>query len=147
MCLCTLQHFWFLLEFSSIFPSEQCVFLPIRWLNNIFFLEISPAIKENRVTTVQCLSGSGSLRIGADFLAKYYHHVKHLAFKYEILYAQYGWVSLDLILYLAQQHTVYMSQPTYANHPNFFNAAGLAIKTYRYYDPGTCGLDFQGLVM
>ncbi|KAK9946691.1 hypothetical protein M0R45_012139 [Rubus argutus] len=77
----------------------------------------SPAIKENRVTTVQCLSGSGSLRIGAEFLAKHYHH-----------------------------HTVYMSQPTYANHPNFFNAAGLAIKTYRYYDPGTCGLDFQGML-
>ncbi|KAL6215592.1 hypothetical protein ACLB2K_015021 [Fragaria x ananassa] len=75
----------------------------------------SPAIKENRVATVQCLSGSGSLRIGAEFLANHYHH-----------------------------HTVYMSQPTYTAHPVFFSAAGLAIKTYRYYDPGTCGLDFQG---
>ncbi|KAK3212942.1 hypothetical protein Dsin_017648 [Dipteronia sinensis] len=77
----------------------------------------SSAIKENRVTTVQCLSGSGSLRIGADFLAKHYH-----------------------------QLTVYMSQPTYANHPNFFVAAGITVKTYRYYDPTTCGLDFQGLL-
>ncbi|XP_024162057.1 aspartate aminotransferase, cytoplasmic isoform X1 [Rosa chinensis] len=77
-----------------------------------------PAIKENRVTTVQCLSGSGSLRVGAEFLANHYHH----------------------------QHTIYMSQPTYAAHLAFFSAAGLAIKTYRYYDPGTCGLDFQGML-
>ncbi|XP_015573116.1 aspartate aminotransferase, cytoplasmic isoform X2 [Ricinus communis] len=77
----------------------------------------SPAITENRVTTVQCLSGSGSLRIGAEFLAKHYHH-----------------------------HTVYLPQPTYANHPNFFLSVGLALKTYRYYDPKTHGLDFQGLL-
>lgn len=77
----------------------------------------SPAMKENRVTTVQCLAGCGSLRTGADFLAKHYH-----------------------------QHTVYLSQPTYGNHPNFFLAAGLTLKTYRYYDPITRGLDFQGML-
>ncbi|KAK0570651.1 hypothetical protein LWI29_004437 [Acer saccharum] len=77
----------------------------------------SSAILENRVTTVHCLSGSGSLRIGAEFLAKHYH-----------------------------QRIVYMSQPTYANHPNFFVAAGITVKTYRYYDPTTCGLDFQGML-
>ncbi|KAJ6696202.1 ASPARTATE AMINOTRANSFERASE [Salix koriyanagi] len=33
----------------------------------------SPAIQENRVTTVQCLSGTGSLRVGAEFLARHYH--------------------------------------------------------------------------
>lgn len=35
----------------------------------------SPAIQENRVTTVQCLSGTGSLRVGAEFLARHYHQV------------------------------------------------------------------------
>ncbi|KAM1022478.1 hypothetical protein ACFX15_042606 [Malus domestica] len=78
----------------------------------------SPAIRDNRVTTAQCLSGSGSIRIGADFLAKHY----------------------------GQHRIVYMSQQTYGNHPNFFSAAGIAIKTYRYYDPGTRGLDFQGML-
>ncbi|KAG2239533.1 hypothetical protein Bca52824_091678 [Brassica carinata] len=29
----------------------------------------SPAIRENRVTTVECLSGTGSLRVGGEFLA------------------------------------------------------------------------------
>ncbi|KAM2094283.1 hypothetical protein COP2_017334 [Malus domestica] len=34
----------------------------------------------------------------------------------------------------------------YGNHLNFFNAAGLAMKTYRYYDPRTHGLDFEGML-
>ncbi|OWM76974.1 hypothetical protein CDL15_Pgr011699 [Punica granatum] len=79
-----------------------------------------PAIKENRVTTVQCLSGTGSLRIGADFLAKHYHQA-----------------NLDV---------VYIPEPTYSNHPNFFIAAGLTLRKYRYYNPQTQGLDFQCLL-
>jgi aspartate/tyrosine/aromatic aminotransferase len=35
----------------------------------------SPAITENRTTTVQCLSGTGSLRVGAEFIGKHYHQV------------------------------------------------------------------------
>ena len=35
----------------------------------------SPAIQENRVTTVQCLSGTGSLRVGGEFLARHSHQV------------------------------------------------------------------------
>jgi aspartate aminotransferase len=35
----------------------------------------SPAIAENRVTTVQALSGTGALRVGAEFLAKHYAKV------------------------------------------------------------------------
>ncbi|XP_044463926.1 aspartate aminotransferase, cytoplasmic [Mangifera indica] len=77
----------------------------------------SPAIQENRVTTVQCLSGTGSLRVGAEFLAKHYH-----------------------------QCTIYIPQPTWGNHPKVFTLAGLSVKTYRYYDPATRGLNFQGLL-
>lgn len=76
-----------------------------------------PAIQENRVTTVQCLSGTGSLRVGAEFLAKHYHH-----------------------------RTIYIPQPTWGNHPKIFTLAGLSVKTYRYYDPATRGLNFQGLL-
>ncbi|KAK6784307.1 hypothetical protein RDI58_017762 [Solanum bulbocastanum] len=75
----------------------------------------SPAIKENRVTTVQCLSGTGSLRVGAEFLARHYH-----------------------------EHSIYIPQPTWGNHPKIFTLAGLSVKYYRYYDPATRGLDFQG---
>ncbi|KAH0650189.1 hypothetical protein KY284_030101 [Solanum tuberosum] len=77
----------------------------------------SPVIKENRVTTVQCLSGTGSLRVGAEFLARHYH-----------------------------EHTIYIPQPTWGNHPKIFTLAGLSVKYYRYYDPATRGLDFQGLL-
>ncbi|RDX79522.1 Aspartate aminotransferase 1 [Mucuna pruriens] len=77
----------------------------------------SPAIQENRVTTVQGLSGTGSLRIGGEFLAKHYH-----------------------------QRTIYLPTPTWGNHPKVFNLAGLSVKTYRYYAPATRGLDFQGLL-
>ncbi|KAM7275368.1 hypothetical protein ACFE04_017234 [Oxalis oulophora] len=65
----------------------------------------SPAIQENRVTTVQCLSGTGSLR-----------------------------------------RSIYIPVPTWGNHPKIFTLAGLSVKTYRYYDPATRGLDIQGLL-
>lgn len=35
----------------------------------------SPAIIEKRTTTVQCLSGTGSLRVGAEFIGKHYFQV------------------------------------------------------------------------
>uniref|UniRef100_A0A6N2JYF4 Aminotransferase class I/classII large domain-containing protein n=1 Tax=Salix viminalis TaxID=40686 RepID=A0A6N2JYF4_SALVM len=47
----------------------------------------SPAIQENRVTTVQCLSGTGSLRFGAEFLARHYHQDKS---KISVLFSQSG---------------------------------------------------------
>ncbi|TQE02615.1 hypothetical protein C1H46_011771 [Malus baccata] len=77
----------------------------------------SPAIQENRITTVQCLSGTGSLRVGGEFLAKHYH-----------------------------ERTIYIPQPTWGNHTKVFTLAGLTVKSYRYYDPATRGLNFQGLL-
>ncbi|KAF4348435.1 hypothetical protein F8388_019530 [Cannabis sativa] len=77
----------------------------------------SPAIQQNRVTTVQCLSGTGSLRVGGEFLAKHYH-----------------------------ERTILIPQPTWGNHIKVFNLSGLNVKFYRYYDPETRGLNFQGLL-
>ncbi|EPS65848.1 aspartate aminotransferase, partial [Genlisea aurea] len=77
----------------------------------------SPAILENRVTTVQCLSGTGSLRVGAEFLSQHY-----------------------------PQKIIYIPQPTWGNHIKVFGVAGLSVKAYRYYDPTTRGLNFQGLL-
>jgi len=83
----------------------------------VIFGADSPAIQENRVTTVQCLSGTGSLRVGGEFLARNY-----------------------------PQRTIYIPQPTWGNHAKLFPLAGLSVKTYRYYDPPTRGLNFQGLL-
>ncbi|GKV06619.1 hypothetical protein SLEP1_g18492 [Rubroshorea leprosula] len=44
------------------------------------------------------------------------------------------------------EHTIYIPQPTWGNHPKVFMMAGLSVKSYRYYDPATRGLDFQGLL-
>lgn len=51
----------------------------------------SPAIQENRVATVQCLSGTGSLRVGGEFLAKHYHEVLNFLSSYiKLFYSDQG---------------------------------------------------------
>ncbi|KAJ4806561.1 Aspartate aminotransferase [Rhynchospora pubera] len=105
-------------------PSRFKEYLPITGLAEfnklsakLIFGADSPAIQENRVATVQCLSGTGSLRVGGEFLAKHYH-----------------------------ERSIYIPVPTWGNHPKVFMMAGLKPMSYRYYDPSTRGLDFQGLV-
>ena len=78
----------------------------------------SAALKENRVATIQCLSGTGSLRIGADFIAKF----------------------------LPKGTKVFVSDPTWGNHFNIFGDAGLECGKYRYFDAKTVGLDFEGMI-
>ncbi|KAG0491021.1 hypothetical protein HPP92_007884 [Vanilla planifolia] len=105
-------------------PSRVKEYLPITGLadfNNLsarlIFGAGSLAIQENRVATVQCLSGTGSLRVGSEFLARNYH-----------------------------EKVIYIPQPTWGNHPKVFTISGLVVKYYRYYDPGTRGLNFHGLL-
>lgn len=49
-----------------------------------------------------------------------------------------------MLYFLVFQRLIYIPLPTWGNHPKVFNLAGLSVKTYRYYDPSTRGLDFQG---
>lgn len=62
-------------QFKSFFSLADCLSSP---LFSFCANGCSPAIQENRVTTVQCLSGTGSLRVGGEFLARHYHQVKCL---------------------------------------------------------------------
>uniref|UniRef100_A0A2P2MPW2 Aspartate aminotransferase n=1 Tax=Rhizophora mucronata TaxID=61149 RepID=A0A2P2MPW2_RHIMU len=41
---------------------------------------------------------------------------------------------------------IYIPQPTWGNHPKVFTLGGLSVKSYRYYDQATHGLNFQGLL-
>jgi len=66
--------------------------------------------------TVQGISGTGSLRIGAAFLQKFYPDSK----------------------------TVYLPNPSWGNHTPILQHAGLNVGTYRYYNPDTCGFDASG---
>eukprot|EP00850_Spirogloea_muscicola_P011761 SM000074S21671 [mRNA] locus=s74:265135:268838:- [translate_table: standard] len=77
----------------------------------------NPVISENRVATIQGLSGTGSLRIGAAFIQRYLPSAK-----------------------------VFLSSPTWGNHKNIFNDAGVPWGEYRYFDPKTVGLDFEGML-
>uniref|UniRef100_A0A061SBP2 Aspartate aminotransferase n=1 Tax=Tetraselmis sp. GSL018 TaxID=582737 RepID=A0A061SBP2_9CHLO len=72
---------------------------------------------EGRVATVQCLSGTGALRVGAEFLAA--HH---------------------------PLRAVHVPDPTWGNHPKIFGDAGLQVRRYRYYHPATRGLDYTGML-
>jgi aspartate/tyrosine/aromatic aminotransferase len=61
-----------------------------------------------RSATFQAPGGTGALRVAADTLAA-----------------------------LSPKSTVWLSDPTWPNHPAIFKAAGLAVKTYPYLDPAT----------
>jgi len=81
----------------------------------------SPVIKEKRAVTVQALSGTGALRVGADFMERF----------------------IDLPG--DNKKIVYLPSPTWGNHIPIYNDAGFQVKYYKYYDEKTCGLDFKGL--
>ena len=77
----------------------------------------SPLLKQGRVVTVQALGGTGALKIGADFLKQ-----------------------------LRPDARVLISDPSWENHAALFGQAGFAVAAYRYYDPNTFGLDFDGMI-
>jgi aspartate aminotransferase len=72
----------------------------------------------DRLAITQSISGTGALRIGAAFLERFYPGDK----------------------------TIYIPNPSWANHKAVFNDAGLKVQQYRYYDKKTIGLDFEGML-
>jgi len=73
--------------------------------------------------TLQAISGTGALRVGADFIQRFLN-----------VPGENG------------KKVVYVPNPTWGNHNVIYKDAGLDVKSYRYYDPKTCGLDFAGMV-
>lgn len=105
-------------------PNIDHEYLPIAGLAAFNSLSVKlilgedcPALQQKRVVTAQCLSGTGSLRVGAEFLAKHYPKSK----------------------------VVYLPSPTWGNHNKIFPNGGIPVKQYRYYLPSTKGLDFMGM--
>ncbi|KAK9947173.1 hypothetical protein M0R45_012607 [Rubus argutus] len=103
---------------------ENKEYLPIEGLAafnkataELLFGADNPVIKEQKVATVQGLSGTGSLRLAAAFIELYFPGAKAL-----------------------------ISSPTWGNHKNIFNDARVPWSEYRYYDPKTVGLDFEGMI-
>ncbi|XP_041974304.1 aspartate aminotransferase, cytoplasmic [Aricia agestis] len=78
----------------------------------------NPVIAQGRAFGVQTLSGTGGLRVGAELLNK---HLKYTTF--------------------------YYSSPTWENHHLVFMNSGFTTpKVYRYWDPNTRAIDFDGMI-
>lgn len=79
--------------------------------------EGSPARRDGRAVTIQTLGGSGALKVGADFLKKYF-----------------------------PESDVWVSQPTWENHIAIFNGAGIASHFYPYFDEKTNGVNVPAML-
>jgi aspartate aminotransferase len=71
-----------------------------------------------RLAITQSISGTGALRIGGAFLARFFPGAK----------------------------AIYIPTPSWANHKAVFSDSGLKVEQYRYYDKKTIGLDFEGML-
>ena len=49
----------------------------------------------------------------------------------------------DYVKQLSPSSTIWLSHPTWANHPNIFRSAGLKVRSYSYFDKANNQLDFH----
>lgn len=54
--------------------------------------------------------------------------------------------ALELIKLAAPDATVWLSDPTWPNHPSIIKYLGMKSKTYRYFDKETRGVDYDGML-
>ena len=54
--------------------------------------------------------------------------------------------ALELIRLASPQATVWLSNPTWPNHPSIIRYLGMAMAEYRYFDAETRGVDFDGML-
>jgi len=54
--------------------------------------------------------------------------------------------ALELIKLAAPRATVWLSDPTWPNHPSIIKYLGMKMATYRYFDNATRGVDFTGMM-
>ncbi|KAL1885906.1 Aspartate aminotransferase, cytoplasmic [Paecilomyces lecythidis] len=108
-------------------PNLNHEYLPIAGLpeytsaaQRLIFGTDSPAIREKRVTTVQTISGTGAVHLGGLFLSRFHP--------------------------IQPPPTVYVSNPTWANHNQIFSNVGLPVATYPYFSAKTKGLDLDGML-
>lgn len=88
-----------------------------RAVQQLLFGPKHEAVTGNRIATLQTVGSSGGLKVGADFLKRWF-----------------------------PDSQVWVSDPTWDNHRSMFEGAGLAVHTYPYYDAATGGLNFDGML-
>ena len=75
------------------------------------------AVTSGRVATIQSVGSSGGLKVGADFIARYF-----------------------------PGSAVWVSDPTWDNHRSMFEGAGITVNSYPYYDSASGGLKFDAML-
>ena len=102
---------------------ETRLYLPMEGLadyrqdiQDLLFGETHAAVQAKRIATIQTLGGSGALKVGADFLKRYF-----------------------------PESEVWVSNPTWDNHVAIFEGAGFKTHTYPYFDAQTGGVNFDGM--
>ena len=75
------------------------------------------AVRSGRVATLQTVGSSGGLRVGADFIKRWF-----------------------------PRSALWVSDPTWDNHRAMFEGAGITVHTYPYYDLATGGLQFDAML-
>ncbi|WP_192459178.1 amino acid aminotransferase [Musicola keenii] len=105
-------------------PHHASVYLPMEGLQSyrnaiqhLLFGEHHPALTAGRIASIQTLGGSGALKIGADFLKRYF-----------------------------PDSEVWVSDPTWENHIAIFAGAGFKVHTYPYFDAQTLGVNIEGMI-
>ncbi|GAB4523023.1 MAG: aspartate transaminase [Anaerolineae bacterium] len=88
-----------------------------RLTQELIFGADHPIVTEQRACTAHTPGGTGALRVAGDFVFR-----------------------------MVGAKTVWVSQPTWPNHPGVFQAAGHQVKTYPYFDPETHGLAFDRMI-
>ncbi|WP_395009941.1 aromatic amino acid transaminase [Undibacterium sp.] len=86
-------------------------------VQHLLFGADRPAVREGRVVTLQTVGSSGGLKVGADFVKRYF-----------------------------PETTMLVSDPTWDNHRAVFEGSGLTVKTYPYYNAETGGLRFEEML-
>ncbi len=86
-------------------------------VQGLLFGQDHEIVASKRAVTAHTPGGTGGLRVAADFLKAHFPGA-----------------------------TVWLSDPTWPNHPNVFQAAGLACKTYPYFDFAANTITFDKLL-
>jgi aromatic-amino-acid transaminase len=87
-----------------------------RAVQELLFGAGHPVLAAGRVATIQSVGSSGGLKVGADFIRRWF-----------------------------PDSAVWVSDPTWDNHRSMFEGAGIAVHTYPYYDVATGGVRFDAM--
>lgn len=83
----------------------------------LLFGEGHPVLAERRAVTAHCPGGTGALRVAAEFIKKANPTAR-----------------------------VWISRPSWPNHPGVMQAAGLAVESYPYFDADNHGVAFDAML-